>query len=209
MYVGSEALTVNPANRSARDVVTALCEASVDTQASVRLTAIRSLGAIVAHINHSKATAVIDPLAIAKVLVPALNDADGEVRVEALKALGVAAGLGLTEPPQELIAVLTDPSAASRAPAVNALGGFRRNLDPWIPTLFRFLKDENASVRAAAARALDRQTPPAASAAALPALVEALAGKDGLGRLHAIQGRSLRWLATRARVPRFRVCWPF
>ena len=30
MYVGSEALTVNPASRSARDVVMALCEASVD-----------------------------------------------------------------------------------------------------------------------------------------------------------------------------------
>jgi HEAT repeat protein len=187
MYVGSEALTVNPADRSARGVVTALCEASADTQASVRLTAIRSLRSILAHSNSSKATAVIDAPAITKVLVPALNDPDGEVRVASLNALGVTAGLGLIEPPQGLIAALADPSAASRAAAVNALGGYRRSLDPWLPTLFRLLNDENASVRAAAARALDRQTPPAASVAALPVLIEALAGKDGAGRVHAIQ----------------------
>jgi HEAT repeat protein len=186
-FVGSEALTVNPADRSARGVLTALCEASADKQASVRLTAIRSLGNILAHSNRGKATAVIDLSAITKVLVPALNDADSEVRVASLNALGVTAELGLTEPPQGLIAALTDSSAASRAAAVNALGYFRRSLDPWIPTLFRLLNDENAAVRAAAARTLDRLTPPAASVAALPALVEALAGKHGPGRFHAIQ----------------------
>jgi HEAT repeat protein len=186
-FVGSEALTVNPADRSARGVLTALCEASADKQASVRLTAIRSLGNILAHSNRGKAPAVIDLSAITKVLVPALNDADSEVRVASLNALGVTAGRGLTEPPQGLIAALTDSSAASRAAAVNALGGFRRSLDPWIPTLFRLLNDENAAVRAAAARTLDRLTPPAASVAALPVLIEALAGKDGAVRVHGIQ----------------------
>jgi HEAT repeat protein len=185
-FVGSEALTVSPADRSARGVLTALCEASADKQASVRLTAIRSLGNILAHSNRGKAPAVIDPSAITKVLVPALNDADSEVRVASLNALGVTAELGLTEPPQGLIAALTDSSAASRAAAVNALTGFRRSLDPWIPTLFRLLQDENTAVRAAAASALDRANPPAASAAALPVLIEALAGKDGAGRLHAV-----------------------
>ena len=39
--------------------------------------------------------AEIDLSAIAKVLVPALNDVDSEVRVASLNALGVTAGLGL------------------------------------------------------------------------------------------------------------------
>jgi HEAT repeat protein len=187
IFVGSEALAVNPADRSAQGVVTALCEASADPESSVRLTAIRSLRSILAHSNSGNATAVIDLPAIMEVLVPALNDADSEVRVASLNTLGVTVGLGLTEPPRELIAALADPSAASRAAAVNALSGFRRSLDPWLPTLFRLLNDENAAVRAAAARTLDRPTPPAASVAALPVLIEALAGKDGPGRLHALQ----------------------
>jgi HEAT repeat protein len=186
MFVGSEALAVNPADRSVSDIVAALCGASADTQASVRLTAIRSLGSILAQSNRKMATPVIDASAIMKVLVPALNDADSEVRVASFKALHVTAELGLTEPPRELIAALADPSAASRAAAASALAGFRRSLDPWLPTLFRLLNDENAAVRAAAARTLERANPPAASVAALPVLIEALAVRDGPGRLHAI-----------------------
>jgi HEAT repeat protein len=203
MYVGSEALTVNPADRSVSDIVAALCEASADTQASVRLTAIRSLGSILAQSNRKIATPVIDASAIMKVLVPALNDADSEVRVASFKALHVTAELGLTEPPRELIAALADPSAASRAAAASALAGFRRSLDPWLPTLFRLLNDENAAVRAAAARTLDRANPPAASVAALPLLIEALAGKDGPERLHAIQA-----ITPLARDPRARAAIP-
>ena len=182
MYVSSDALKLGSADRAVSDVAVALLEALADSEPRVRLTAVRALAFLVA---HSKADAIVDPRAIQDALVPALHDADSEVRLAVIEALGTTARRGGAEPPQELVSTLADTSADHRAAAVNALACFPRALDPWIPMLFRFLSDENASVRAAAARALDRLNPPAASAAAIPALVEALASRDSQQRLHA------------------------
>ena len=119
-------------------------------------------------------------------LLAALGDKDDEVRSAAATALGGAGPLLKATPPEPLVAALADRSAATRAAAAKALANFPSGLDPIIPTLIRMSASDAPRVHQACAEPLQLIKRSAYSAAAVPALIEALKDRDRDVRLQVI-----------------------
>jgi HEAT repeat protein len=120
----------------------------------------------------------VDYQSITDALIGALDDPDDQVRAAAVTALGASGPKVSLEPPQRLIAALTDRSAATRTAAVGALANFPRGLDPVIPRLIQISAQDAPGERTACTRALSQIKPSAISAAAVPALVTGLKNPD-------------------------------
>jgi HEAT repeat protein len=199
------------ADQVAADVVKALIGSVRDPDRETRKAAITSLGTIaclegIAGVIDRRAvirkltTALADPAvgpidsdAIVTLFARVLGDPDDELRSVVMNSLATSHVAERFAPPKELVAILTEDSAADRAAAVRALGGFCCPLDPLIPTLFRLLEHDEPSVQSACAAVLNRTHPNAASAVSIPVLVEALASANNDVRLHA--ARALQPLA--------------
>jgi HEAT repeat protein/lysophospholipase L1-like esterase len=172
------------------------------------------------------------PAALLPALLGALRDTDPLVRASAAWALG-RSGLAADDVSRALASALaSDADEAVRASAARALGGAGIAGRAHRSTLIEALADARASVRWAAAGALDRigvapeQAPslakalesqdayvrafaswklgemgPAAGAAAVPALIEALRSGGGAGRSGAVASLAKLGAAARDAVP--------
>jgi HEAT repeat protein len=165
--IGTETATASTQPEALRPAIPALLAAIRDPDPDVRNAAVIALGFVAG--SNGEAIAA---------LAASLGDRDPEIRLAALRVLATISPLTEVEPPKELVAALEDPSAGNRATAVTALTGFRRGLDPSMPTLFRILEHDEEQVRAVCAHALERVRPPAISATAVPALIVALHRSD-------------------------------
>jgi HEAT repeat protein len=185
--IGTGTATAGTQPEALRTAILGLLGAIRDPDPDVRNAAVIALG-FVAGSNGE---------AIAALVARLLGDRDAEVRLAALGVLAAISRQTEVDPPKELVAALEDQSAGNRATAVTALTGFRRGLDPSIPTLFRILEHDEEQVRAACAHALERVGPPAISATAVPALIVALHRPDR--RLRAVACSVLMHLGAEAR----------
>ena len=123
--------------------------------------------------NVPAPTRVVSSREMADAYIELLGDQDAEVRLAALRGLGViVAQLPHEPPPAALIAALGDSSAPIRAADIEAVAGFHEKLDSFIPQIARGLgPDEPVKVRSASVQALSKLHPSAISAASVPALV--------------------------------------
>jgi HEAT repeat protein len=207
----SDAVAEGLADRVVADVVAALIGTLKDPDRETRKAAVNSLEtitslhgvadaidhrAVVGDLARALADPAVGPIdsgAVVAMFAETLADPHNELRPLVMHSLATSRVAERFAPPKELVAILEDDSAADRAAAVRALGGFFCPLDPWIPTLFRLLEHGEPRVRAACAEVLDRTSPNAASTVSIPVLVEALASSNGDVRLHA--ARALQPLA--------------
>jgi HEAT repeat protein len=180
--IGGEAIMTGSVGDAAQMAATGLIRALKDREPAVQVAAIHALVRIV---GAKGAAGSIDLKGIIAALAATLGDRDDQVRLVTLDALGWCGPLGPADPPAELVAALEDRSARVRAAAVKALACFPCPLDPWLPSLLRSLERDESQVRLACRVAFGRSTPPAFSAAAIPALVTALGSGSRLVRLSA------------------------
>jgi HEAT repeat protein len=167
----AEAFDTGSAGELVHAPIAALIQLMNDQRPALRLAAVKSL----ARVCSTKSTRPKTDLApVVAGLVMALDDADDELRLEALRGLGLCGPQVSNDPPHALIAAIDDRSAKNRAAAVTALATFQRSLDPWIPSLIRRLEHDEAQVRRACGNALGRSRPPAASEVSVPVLIAAL-----------------------------------
>jgi HEAT repeat protein len=210
----TDAVAAGSANKVVAHAVIALIGSLRDPERSVREAAANGLGSIV---SLKGADGLIDCRAVTAALAAMLSDPNrnvgtidsgaivaafatilgkphDELRPVVLNAMAVSSWDRRVAPPPELLAILSDQSPADRAAAVTALGGFQCSLDPWIATLFKLLEHDELPVKSACAAVLDRTGQGAASANALPVLIDALGSVNAEVRLHA--ARALRPLAS-------------
>jgi HEAT repeat protein len=128
----------------------------------------------------------VDYKTIVAALIAALADQDDTVRAAAASAMGAAGPKISAEPQQQLVAALKDQSAATRAAAGKSIPRFEHGLDPVLPILVRMAANDNQTVHEACMQALHELKRSAISAAAIPALVEALGSTDRQIRIDAI-----------------------
>jgi len=156
-----------------------------------RVNATRHLVQLVFIALSSRGAHAIDIDAVVVSLAASLSDPEENVRLEIIYALACCGSHVAIAPPRELVAALKDESAKNRAAAVSALAGFQCSLDPWVPSLLRSLEHDESQVREACGLALNRDNPPAVSAAALHDLIEALGSRS----------RFVRYFSARALLP--------
>jgi len=126
----------------------------------------------------------VDPKAVFDALVEAFGDRDAKVRGAVRHALASDGSGAPVDPPKVLSAGLEDESPENRRTAIVALTRFRRGLDPWISTLVRIAEhDDDRSLRATCANALNGIKPPAVTSDAVPALVTGLGNSDAQVRI--------------------------
>ena len=140
--------------------------------------------------GSAEAAAPLPPLVDYKVvvatLIAALGDRDERVRSAAATALAAAGPRVSAEPPEPLVAALTDQSIPVQAAAAIAVTSFSRGLDPVLPTLIRVAERADPRVQEACAKALGQAKRSAISAAAVPALVAGLRNPDREIRLQVV-----------------------
>jgi HEAT repeat protein len=174
---------------SARKVADAFVASLKDPDALVRIESARGLinltfgGSVSRKGGARKETAAagapIDVHKLADIVLGVLDDPDTEVRTEALRALAALAPLLAGNPPEVLKSAMQDPSSTIRANAVITAVHYKQGLDPITPVLTKLLlHDEDPQVRQTCANAVPQIQPSALSAAAVPALLEALQSED-------------------------------
>jgi HEAT repeat protein len=187
----SNAVANGTAPTAIRDALTGLQRALRDRDADVRIAAASVLG----FISQSSGSArVIDIDTVVSSLASSLSDPEENARLALISALAGCGPHVTVAPPRELIAAMKDKSARNRAAAVSALARFPCSLDPWVPSLLRILEQDEPQVRDACGWALNREKPPAFTAAVVHELIEALE----------IRNRYVRYFSARALLPHTR-----
>jgi HEAT repeat protein len=157
-----------------RDAVPVLIRCLKDPEPSVRSAATVSLGEIAALRLPAGANPPINRGSVKDELIAMLGDRDAGVRLAAIRT--VAPHRPENGPPEALAAALKDDSAENRVAAIQGLSFVRQGLDPWVPILLRLAEhDLDPSVREQCFTTLGYAfTPPAVTAAAVPALIASL-----------------------------------
>jgi len=196
----SSAIRAGSGARDVRAATTALIASLKDPLPEVRIAAASTLGTIASTLPAAGAgrtsrdrkktlSAVrpvppVDPKTVFDSLVEAIGDRDAKVRGAVLGAMAAVDSGAPVDPPKVLSAGLEDESPENRRTAIVALTRFRRGLDPWISTLVRIAEhDDDRSLRATCANALNGIKPPAVTSDAVPALVTGLGNSDAQVRI--------------------------
>ena len=130
----------------------------------------------------------IDLDVIASAMGRTVYDHDAQVRLVAVRGLGVLASPLSDAPPPRLIAALGDESEAVRTAAAQAFAMFHRGLERWLPTLLEALEVARPECRPAYLSVLQQIRPSQYSdeipEGMVPALITALGTPDHEVRCH-------------------------
>ena len=158
--------------------VAALMGRLEDPDAGVRTRATQALWMIA--LLWQGSPRIIDLDAIAEAVLRAADDRGAEVRVEAVRGLGVIGHRLSADPPPRLVAALEDPADEVRTAAAQGLGQFfRRALVRMLPSLVRSAEAARPEFRPAYFRVFKQLHPSASDGATPEETVTALASLLG------------------------------